>query len=327
MRTTRGPAAVLAATLVIAFLASACSSSSSPPTTTGKSLTPITVAAVPIVDAAPFFLGLEKGYFKQEGLDVKPLIVTQSTQALPDLLSGRAQFVTSANTASYVSAEAHGAAKLSLVAPNSFCTASSETILAMPGSGITGPASLAHKTIAVNINPNIQTLMANALLKADGASTSTVTYVTIPFAQMPVALKAGRVDAISEVEPFITAAEETYGAKPVLQQCAGPVAKLDLGGNFAAASWVQTHHATAVAFQKAMEKANELADTDRAAVEQILPTYIKGITPKESAVLNLDTWGTTQDETQVQRVADLMFTGGMLKSSFNVSSMIFPQGG
>jgi NitT/TauT family transport system substrate-binding protein len=326
MRTTRASRlAIVAAGLAVALVASACGSSSSPPSKT-SGLTRITVGVVPIVDAAPYFLGLKDGYFKQAGLDVTTDVFAQSTLALPSLLRGSVQFVTAANTASWISAEAAGVAKLKLVAPNSFCTASSETVLAMPGSGIKTPANLAHKTIAVNINPNIQTLQTNADLKADNVAPSTVTYVTIPFAEMPAALKAGRVDAISEVEPFITAAEETYGAVPVLQACSGPTAGIQLGGNFATAAYAQTHNSIVLAFQKAMEKANALADSDRTAVEQIIPTYIKKTTPKEAALLNLDTWGTTQDTTQVQRIADLMLSGKMLKSAFNVSPMMYPQG-
>jgi NitT/TauT family transport system substrate-binding protein len=328
MRTTRASRLALAgAGLAAALVASACGSSS-PSSTPSKTtaLTKITVGIVPIVDAAPYFLGVKEGYFKQAGLDVTTDVFAQSTLALPSLLHGSVQFVTAANTASWISADAQGTAKLSMVAPNSFCTASSETVLAMPGSGIKTPADLAHKTIAVNIDPNIQTLQTNADLKADNVNTSTVTYVTIPFKEMPAALKAGRVDAISEVEPFITASEETYGAVPVLQACTGPTANIQLGGNFTTAAYAASHASIVLAFQKAMERANALADSDRTAVEQIIPTFIKGTTPKEAALLNLDSWGTTQDTTQLQRIADLMLSGKMLKSPFNVAPMVYPQG-
>jgi NitT/TauT family transport system substrate-binding protein len=330
MRTTRASRlALVGAGLAAALVASACSSSTSPSTTPSKTaaLTKITVGTVPIVDAAPFFLGLKEGFFKQEGLDVTPDVFPQSTLALPALLRGSVQFVTAANTASWIKADASGTAKLTEVAPNSTCTASSEAILAMPGSGIKTAADLAHKTIAVNINPNIQTLQTNADLKADNVNTSTVTYVPITFGLMPAALAAHRVDAINEVEPFITATEEKYGAVPVMQLCAGPTADIQLGGNFATSAYATSHRSVVLAFQKAMEKANALADADRTAVEQIIPTYIKTVTPKEAALINLDAWGTTQDTTQLQRIADLMLSGKMLSSPFNVGPMMYPQGG
>jgi NitT/TauT family transport system substrate-binding protein len=322
MRTTRAFrfAPVLAGGLAAALLASACSSSPASKTTPAE--TRITVAVVPIVDAAPYFLALKEGYFKQEGLGVTTKVVAQSTLALPDLLHGTVNFVVAANYVSFLAAQAEGVADLSIVAPNSSCATDTNTVLAMPGSKIKDAADLAHKTIAVNINPNIQTLQINAVLKADHVDASTVTYVPIPFADMPTALKAGRVDAISEVEPFITSAETTIGAVPVLQQCTGPTAGVPLGGNFSTQAWVSKNLKTAMAFQKAIEKGNALADADHAAAEKIIPTFIKGITPREAALINLDNFPTAQNVTQVQRIADLMQTGGMLKKPLDVTPLI-----
>jgi ABC-type nitrate/sulfonate/bicarbonate transport system substrate-binding protein len=57
--------------------------------------------------------------------------------------------------------------------------------------------------------------------------------VAIPFAAMVAALKAGRVDAMSAAQPFITGAEKA-GAVSVLAQCQGPTAGLPLGGGLLA---------------------------------------------------------------------------------------------
>ena len=306
-----------------ALLASACSSSSTSPAAGASEQTHLSVAVVPIVDAAPFFLAVKEGYFKQQGLDITPDVVAESTLALPDLLSGKVQVVAAANYVSFLAAQAKGVANLSILAPNSACATDTESVLAMPSSKIKTAADLAHKTIAVNINPNIQTLTINAVLKADNVNPSTVTYVPIPFADMPAALKTGKVDAISEVEPFITASETTDGAVPVLQQCVGPTADVPLGGNFATAAWVKKNPKFALAFQRAMEKGNALADSDRSAVEKIIPTFIKGVTPQEAALINLDTFPTTQDVTQIQRIANLMESGGMLKKTLDVAPLMY----
>jgi len=323
MRTTRASRlALIAAGLAAAIVASACSSSPAPSNPAAPAQTHVTVAVVPIVDAVPYFLAVKEGYFKQAGLDVKTLVVAQSTQALPDLLRGSVQIVSAANYVSFLSAQAHGVANLNIVAPNSSCATNTNTVLAMPNSKIKTPADLAGKTIAVNINPDIQTIQIGAVLKADNVNPSSVTFTTIPFPDMPAKLASGGVDAISEVEPFITAAETKYGAVPVLQQCSGPTSGVPLGGNFALQSWVQKNRKTALAFQRAMEKGNALANRDRTAVEKIIPTYIKAITPQEAALLNLDDFPTTQDTTQVQRIADLMVSGGMLKKRLDVNPLM-----
>jgi NitT/TauT family transport system substrate-binding protein len=324
MRTKRASwLACLAAAVALAVSLGACSSSPSTNKPSSAKLTHITVAVVPIVDAAPYFLALKEGYFKQEGLSVTTKIVQQSTLALPALLQGSAQIVTGANYVSFLAAQAKGAAKLSIVAPDSACASNSVAILTMPGSKIKNVAGLAHKTIAVNINPNIQTLTINALLKANNVNPSTVTYVPIPFPDAPAALKAGRVDAISSVEPFITSSETSLGAVPVADECSGPNNNILLAGNFATQAWATKNRATALAYQRAIEKGNALADSNRSAVEKIIPTFVKGITPEQAALFNLETFPTTQDTTQVERVVGLMQTGGMLKSKLNVSPIMF----
>jgi hypothetical protein len=57
-------------------------------------------------------------------------------------------------------------------------------------------------------------------------------------------------------------------------------------------------------------------------VEQLLPTYTS-ITPDAAARISLPGYPTALDMTQIQRVAALMLSGGMLKKPFNVASMLF----
>ena len=136
-------------------------------------------------------------------------------------------------------------------------------------------AGLAGKTIAVNLTSNIQTLMTNVQLKAAGVSPSSVKYVAIPFPDMGAALKAGRVDR-----------DQRGGALPVRRRkppgpgrscptareppltCRCPVTSPPRPGP-------RNTRAPRPAFQRAMAKAQALANSDPAAVRQVLPTYTK----------------------------------------------------
>ena len=82
--------------------------------------------------------------------------------------------------------------------------------------------------LPLNLTNNIQTLMTNVQLKAAGVSPSSVRYVAIPFPDMEAALKAGRVDAISAVEPFLAGAESA-GARQIVSDCAGATSGLPGG--------------------------------------------------------------------------------------------------
>ncbi len=57
--------------------------------------------------------------------------------------------------------------------------------------------------------------MTNVQLTAAGVSPCPVRYVAIPFPDMGAALKAGRVDAISAVEPFLSGAESAGAGRLV----------------------------------------------------------------------------------------------------------------
>src|SRR6201986_5206766 len=186
MRSPRlGRISLTAATgLAVAALAAGCSSSgSSSSASSGSSASPsasanlgqtsITVGALPVVDSAGLYLANKLGYFKQEGLTVKVTSVAQSTQAIPDMLHGTIAVIDGANYVSFIEGQA------------------------LPSSGITKPADLAGKPVAVNLTNNTQTLTLTAVLKADGVDPSKVKYVVVPFPNMVTALKAKQVDAIS----------------------------------------------------------------------------------------------------------------------------------
>jgi NitT/TauT family transport system substrate-binding protein len=333
-RTTRGVKAVAGGGLVAlaALLAAGCGGSSSPSSTSSSSTsssggalekTNLTVGALAIADDAPLYLAIKDGYFKQEGLTVTAVPVAQSTEAIPDMLRGTVDVIAGANYVSFFQAESKGLVSFKVLVDATHCLGNTFEVMTLPGSGITGPGQLAGKTVAVNLTNNVQTLTLDTVLKADKINPSSVHYVVVPFPDMLAALKAHRVDAVSVIEPYITAGKDTLGALPVASQCSGPTAGFPLSGYFATLAWTQRYPNTARAFQRAMEKAQALADSDPAAVRDILPTYTK-ITPKAAAALSLNTYPSTLAVAQLQPVETLMLSAGMLKSPLQVSSLIMP---
>jgi NitT/TauT family transport system substrate-binding protein len=266
------------------------------------------------------YLAIKNGYFARQGLTVKTLPVLQSTLAVPDLLHGTVDIV-GGNYTSFFEGDSNGTLKLDVIGEAIDCVPGDFEILTLPGSGITSAAGLAGKTVAVNLTNNVQTLATTAILKAAGVK-GVPTYIPIPFPSMAAALKAHRVDAISVVEPFISAAEHGDGAVPVMSECQGPTAGLPVSGYFTTASWVGKYPNTARAFQRGMAQAQAYANANPQAVKAILPSYIK-ITAAAAANVVLGTFPPTLDVASLQRVADLMQSGGLLKRPFQVSSIAF----
>jgi NitT/TauT family transport system substrate-binding protein len=322
-----GSLAVMAASaLSLAALTVACGSPASSPGGSASSpgsstaTTSIVVGSLPVIDTAGLQVALKEGYFKQAGLNVTVKSVTQSTTAIPDLLHGSIDVIAGGNYVSFFEADANGTLPLQVLAPGIDCAAGTYGVVAMPSSGISTPADLAGKTIAVNLTQNIQTLTTSAVLAADGVSGSSLHYVQVPFPDMVAALQAGRVDAISAVEPFLAAALAA-GGKLVTSTCTGSIAGFPLSGYETTQSWVGQHPAAARAFQQALEKGNAYADAHPSVVRSLLPTYTS-ITATAAASMPLGSYPATLTVASMQRVAALMRGGGLATPS-NVASLLF----
>lgn len=326
------PALTVFGALAVAVLTAACSSgsssssgsaagsSSAPATGSSAATTSIVVGSLPLIDTAGLQVALKEGYFTQAGLNVTVKTVTQSTAAIPDLLHGSIDVIGGANYVSFFEAQAHGTFPVEILAPATDCTADTYGVVAMPSSGVTKPADLAGKTIAVNLTQNIQTLTTSAVLAADGVTASSLHYVQIPFPDMVSALQAHRVDAISVVEPFLAAALAA-GGKLVTSTCTGSIAGFPLSGYVTTQSWAQQHAAAARAFQQALEKGNAYANAHPSVVRSLLPTYTK-ITAQAAATMPLGTYPDTLTAAPMQRVATLMRGGGLATPS-DVTAMLF----
>ena len=273
----------------------------------------ITLGALPVVDDVSAYIAQKEGIFKQYGLDVKITPVLTSVLAIPMMKKGQIDILGGGNYVSFIEASAKDPGHLPyrILAEAATCSPGSFVILTLPSSGIQTPTQLEHKTIAVNLTANIQTLMINSVLTADDVKASTVNYKAIAFPKMLAALESHKVDAISAVEPFLTTAEQKAGAIPIVDQCSGPDSNLPLSGYIATSAWAQQHPDAVHRFQQAMAQAQEIADSDRAEVEKALLTYVTGLTPEQAATITLEQFPTSLDGVQLNRVSDLMQEAGL----------------
>jgi NitT/TauT family transport system substrate-binding protein len=61
---------------------------------------------------------------------------------------------------------------------------------------------------------------------------------------------------------------------------------------------------------------------DRGEITQILPKYIKGLSPQTARTINLGTYPTSLNKARLQRVADLMTRDGQLKGHYDVQPLL-----
>jgi NitT/TauT family transport system substrate-binding protein len=301
----------------------------------------LNVAVVPAVDSAGFFVALHQGLFAAHGLHVTfvPAVSSETVinaQALDQPLD-RID-ISCGNYVSYIQAQenydqgkrssspgdAMVAADLDIFAEGSVMETGAQGLYVLPGSQIRTLAGLEGKTIGVNAPGNILYLLAASALADNGLSVSGVHFAYYPLPQMAAMLKAGKITAAVLPEPFASQAEQSMGVTLLADLDQGATTAFPVQGCAVTRQWAARHPATLAAFRAAFEQGQEIADTDRSAVEQAmeaLPSPL-GVSPLTAAVMALDSYPTgAVDTVRIQRVADVMrqFLGF---PAFNVESMI-----
>ncbi len=332
------PALLLAASIV--FLGAGCAAANGSPSSNGIPTLPkvaglekttINAAISPVVDSAGFFIALRDGLFAQEGLTVNYAPAHGDT-IIGDQVKGKYD-ITATNYVSYIEAAASGEAKLRIIAEGSLLQPGMRVIMALPGSGVRSLGDLRDRVLGVNEDPNIGFLLAASVLAENGIRISGGTAsqdVRFPAFSMPYpdaapALVSKKVAAAVMSEPFVTQAEETYGAITVADLDAGATQQFPMEGYAVTRAWAAANPNTLRAFQIALQAGQRIADTDRAAVEAAyvaLPPGQGHIDQLTAATMALNIYPLSIDAVRLQRVADVMMQFGFLKKDFNIRQLL-----
>src|SRR5918992_2470115 len=193
-----------------------------------------------IVDNAAMFVAMEKGFFKAEGLELETVPLAGGALIVQGVTSGDLQ-IGWTNVISLYQAHVEGFDFKFVAggATNVKGTNETHAIEVLKTSPIVRAKDLEGKTVAVNTLNNIVHLMAMAWLDKNGANSSKVKFVELPFPNMEAALAAGKVDAISVQEPFATAAVQKGTARVLAQPWGEVLPKFLIASWFASDKWIQ----------------------------------------------------------------------------------------
>jgi NitT/TauT family transport system substrate-binding protein len=344
--------ACAAALAAVAALAGGCSSSavsgnttsslvSSLPTNFGApEKTTLNVGVVPAMDSAGFFVAQNLGLFEKEGLTINYTPATSSETAITQQLKGQLD-ISAGNYVSYIQQEvADPSQPLEVISEGSVMQQGAQTIFVMPRSHITSLSQLKGKLVGVNAPKNIDYLLGVSVLKENGIDPQTVDFPTpkdkasapfggaIPFLVMAGDLANGEIAAAVLPEPFASQAEQQYGAVPLADLNQGATSDFPVEGYVVTKAWARKYPNTLRRFLAALSVGQEIADTDRPAVETAFET-LKGprngqVSSTIAAVMALDTYPIGVDQVRLQRVANTMYQFGLLTSRYNVSGMLLP---
>ena len=291
----------------------------------------ITVDSVPAAEEGGLYVAAADGFFEQQGLDVRIKPITGGEAGIPDLQSGKAQLV-GGNYVSFVLAQVAGEAdgkpaSFRVVAPASVTRPGCNALYVLPNSPYKDVASLAqhHAWVGLNTPRDVGQVMLGALMQDNGYSLGSVRQVIPPggFPALVSMLKSGQVDAAWLPQPFATMAQQRYGAVQVADFDQGSVRDFPFTGYLGTAGWVRTHPNTVAAFDRALAAAQQVADTNREALETAMEQYA-GLRPIIAATMPYDAYPLNLAGAQLQRVANAMFEFGLtprLKKPYQMSGM------
>ena len=327
MGTRRVRGGALLVTAVALALAAGCSNGGSAANGSRLEKPVLNVAVVPAVDSAGFFVALDQGLFKAQGLTVNFIPVTSSETAIAAQVAG-AYDITGGNYVSYVQAQQHEA-NLDIFAEGSVMEPGTQGIYTLPGSSITTLAGLEGQTVAINAPNNILYLLTASVLLEHGIAPQSVDFASIPFQEMPAELESAAVSAAVLPEPFASGVEEIQGGVPLADLDQGATTSFPVEGYVVTKQWAAKHPHTLAAFYTALEEGQRIADVSRAAVEQAMVDMPApfGVSAETAAVMALDSYPVSTvppgsvDKVRLQRVVDVMrqFLGF---PSFSIGSML-----
>ena len=323
---------LIAAAVAVTMLAAGCSSGGSGGGAQGPlEKTNIVVDAFPAIDSAGLYIAQTQGLFAAQGLHVTIVPTPPVPPSTQDLINGQEQGkydITAGDHVTYIEDQLGvGAPKadLRIIAEASFLQPNVLTLLVRGGSAISTVSQLKNRVVSVNAPKDIGTLLIDSLLLEHGPRPNQVHFTNVPFPGVATALMTpdSPVSASFVPEPFVSLDEAAKGLTELADLDQGSTQDFPIQGYAVTAAWAKKYPNTLKAFTTALSQGQEIADTDRAAVETAIEHYL-GIQQEDAAFISLPTFPLGVDPVRLQRVVAAMSRFGLLPAgtTFNISSMI-----
>jgi NitT/TauT family transport system substrate-binding protein len=317
--------AVLALVLSVAILAGGCGGGDDGGGGSGPQT--LKVGVIPIADVAPLYLGVKKGFFKEEELTIQPQLAEGGAAITPAVVSGDYQIGFS-NTVSMLIA---GSKDLPIriisqgvLGGKDESEAWANLLVPKDGPVQTGK-DLEGKTIAVNTLNNICEVTIKASLEPEGVDVSKLKFTEVPFPEMNAALDAGRVDGACVVEPFVTqgTSGKSKGIDPFYVRTAPD---LTVATYFTSDQYAEQNPAVVERFVRAMNKSLDYAQSHPDEVRDVLLEYTE-IPPEAAKAIKLPQWRAEITRPTVEKLADLSQKYGLIESKPDLNELIQEPGG
>jgi NitT/TauT family transport system substrate-binding protein len=274
------------------------------------------VVTLPIANGLPLDLGIRKGFFAQQGIEIKKTTLQSGNDVVLALANNNGDIGYLGFVPMFIAVTSN--IPMTLVAASEVEGTSAadnwQNILVRGNSSIRTARDLAGKTIAVNALKGVGEVMIKAAMEKIGVRPSAFRLTALPFPQMRTALNNGQVDAIWVPEPFLSQALNVDNARVVMAP--GPVMGryTPIGGYAARQSWRSQNPALAARFRTAINRALSYAQSHPDEIRQMLPPGTQNV--------RLPIWSPIVDRGKLQSLANYTRKYGVITRMPNMKQLV-----
>jgi len=311
----------LATVAMLITATTACGSSESSETSPDGS-TPVKLGVIPIVDVAPVYLGKEKGFYSERGIELTLETGQGGAAIVPGVVSGQFQFGFS-NVTSLMVAQSQQVplkAVVNGVASTGKDGADFGGVVVKKDSPVKSAAGLAGKKVAVNTLKNIGDTSVRESVRKAGGDPEKVEFVEMAFDQMPAALDGGRIDAAWVVEPSLAVIKGS-GGRVIASNFVDVHPELTVAMYFTSAELAQKNPELVKKFQEATRESLAYAESHPDEVREILSTYTK-IPAETLDAMTLPSWPEEPSRDSLDRLAELGQQDGLFKTAPDLDKLL-----
>jgi NitT/TauT family transport system substrate-binding protein len=290
-------------------------------------MTKLAARFAPNANTAPFSLGADKGIFRKHGIDLVTVPGSGAgATAVALLLNGEVQLAPTDVTA--VPLAVTGGFKVQVIASLSAdyrsLNGDAYAVIVPNNSSVRTFRDLEGKTVAVNGLKSFWDLEVSEAVSKAGGDPKGVQFVAVPFSDQVAALKQGRVDAVTTLQPFANQLVAA-GYRSIGDPAAAALGPRSVGSVIMASKKFLDEHPDVIkrflaAWAEVVQYANDHPDEVRATISATtgapaaavastpLPWYVSGV-----------------DRKSAQAFATLMVKHGLIRKAPPVDDFVWRQ--
>ncbi len=283
----------------------------------------VRIAVMGVANFTPLVVARDKGFFAEENLNVTWTTVNQGAIAVEAVFGGSAE-IGGGSIFEPMVARGNGLDMMFLAASTRIRSNPPDNsgIAVRTNDTIQGPKDLVGKKVSAGLINGPNYVHTREWLQRHGVDPASVEFLEIPFPQMADALFQNRLDAVWNVEPFLTFMVKSGNARVIAYPYQENVPRMDITGYVARESWVKANGDVARRVKRAIDRATvELINAGKEERDGWVAKYT-GAKPEIVTALNLAEFTTEFNVPSLKANLDIAVRQKLAKP-FDLDAMIW----